>query len=381
MESAPTGLTRTLIATFLIAILAAGCIWVLSPFIAAIVWAAMIVVATWPLLLSVQRHVGNSRKLAVTCMVAAMALIVLLPLTLAVYALLSRADEAITWARNLESFTLPPAPEWLLKAPVLGSRISEKWNTIAAEGSGSLAKYLQPYARSAASWIVGAAQSTGLLFVHLILTIALVGIFYATGEKVARSLILFCRRIAGDRGESSVILAGQSIKAVALGIVVTALVQSILGGLGVWLAGIPFTGVLVALMFIFCIAQLGPTIPMLIGVAWMYTHDKSSAGTALLVWTLAVGLLDNFLRPLLIKRGADLPLLLILAGVIGGLLSFGVVGLFIGPVFLAVTYRLLQAWVLETETFETSAEIPSDKISPNTSTLSSAPMPQEFLDH
>jgi predicted PurR-regulated permease PerM len=127
--------------------------------------------------------------------------------------------------------------------------------------------------------------------------------------------------------------------------VVTALAQSALGGVGLLVAGVPAVGLLTALMFMLCIAQIGPVLVLVPVVVWLYWSDQNLWGTVLLVWTILVGAMDNFVRPVLIRRGADLPLLLIFAGVIGGLIAFGVIGLFIGPVVLAVTYTLLGDWV------------------------------------
>lgn len=375
MEHAPTGLARTLLASLFIGLLIAGGTWVMAPFLPALIWATMIVVATWPLLLKMQKYFKGSRKLAVLGMMITMSVIVLVPLGLAVYMLVSRVDDAVAWLQELPNMTMPPAPPWLEKIPLLGLKVSAEWTKLSLEGPGALAAYLRPYAREIVTWIVNTTQSAGLFFVHLLLTLILSGILYATGEKAALGVTLFARRIADDRGESSVILAGQSIKAVALGIVVTAVAQSILGGFGLWVAGVPFAGIITALMFMFCIAQLGPLIPLLIGVAWLYSHDHNSAGTMLLVWTLIVGTMDNFLRPILIRRGADLPLLLILAGVLGGLFAFGVVGLFIGPMVLAVSYRLLEAWVGEMDNPEKGKdETPLYPPPPNEN------IPQEFLE-
>ncbi|MGH2361944.1 MAG: AI-2E family transporter, partial [bacterium] len=177
------------------------------------------------------------------------------------------------------------------------------------------------------------------------LTVIVTAILYSTGETAARGVRRFARRLADDRGENSVILAGQAIRAVALGVVVTALVQSALAGIGLAVAGIPYATVLTAIIFIFCIAQLGPILVLAPAVGWLYWTGDPVWGTVLLVWTVIVGSIDNFLRPVLIKRGADLPLLLIFVGVIGGLVSMGIIGLFVGPVLLAVTYRLLESWI------------------------------------
>jgi predicted PurR-regulated permease PerM len=132
---------------------------------------------------------------------------------------------------------------------------------------------------------------------------------------------------------------------VALGVGVTALVQSALGGIGLAIVGIPFAGLLTAMMLMLCIAQLGPGLVLIPAVIWVYWSGDTGWGTFLLVWSVVVVALDNFLRPVLIKLGADLPLLLILAGVIGGLFAFGLVGIFVGPVVLAVAYTLLDEWI------------------------------------
>jgi predicted PurR-regulated permease PerM len=145
--------------------------------------------------------------------------------------------------------------------------------------------------------------------------------------------------------KKTVRLAAQAVRGVALGVIVTALVQSLLAGLGLWISGVPRPGLLLAVAFVLGVAQLGPLLVLLPAVIWLYWSGSIGWAIALLVWTVLVTPLDNFLRPVLIRRGVDLPLLLIIAGVIGGLVGFGVVGLFVGPVILAVTSTLLESWV------------------------------------
>jgi predicted PurR-regulated permease PerM len=128
-------------------------------------------------------------------------------------------------------------------------------------------------------------------------------------------------------------------------VVVTALAQAVFGGLGLLIAGVPFLGVLTGVMLLLAIAQIG-VIPVLgTAAAWLYWSDQTAWGTFMLVWTIVAGTMDNFLRPILIKRGANLPLLLVFAGVVGGLLSFGLIGIFVGPVILAVADALLTSWI------------------------------------
>jgi predicted PurR-regulated permease PerM len=174
--------------------------------------------------------------------------------------------------------------------------------------------------------------------------VGIAAILYSKGETVTEGLLRFVRRLAGAQGEEAVILAGKAVRGVALGVVVTALVQSTLGGIGLAVAGVPAPTLLSAIMFILCIAQIGAGVVLIPAVIWLYWGGHNVWGTVLLVVTILVLSLDNFLRPMLIKKGADLPLVLIFAGVIGGLIAFGIIGIFIGPVVLAVTYSLLGAW-------------------------------------
>jgi len=240
---------------------------------------------------------------------------------------------------------VPPPPDWVAGLPVVGERVAAVWQQVAVEGYSELAARLAPYVKDVGKWIVGHAGSAGAVFIQLLLTVILTAILYSGGEYAAERVLRFGRRLAGARGESSVILAGQAIRGVALGVVVTALVQSILAGTGVAIAGVPFAAVLTALMFMLSIAQIGPVPVLALSVGWLYWQGETSWAVALLVWTVVVGGMDNVVRPILIRRGADLPLLLIFAGVIGGLLAYGVVGIFIGPVVLAVAYKLLEAFL------------------------------------
>jgi len=198
-------------------------------------------------------------------------------------------------------------------------------------------------------WFVGAVGGLGGLFVQLLLTIAIAAILYNTGESAAALCRRFGFRLAGRKGEDVVILAGQAIRGVALGVVITAVAQSVVGGIGLAVSGVPQAPILTAVMMMLCVAQLGPTLVLLPATIWLFTEGNIVSGAILAVISTVAVTMDNFLRPFLIRRGADLPLMLILVGVIGGILSLGLVGLFIGPVILGVTYTLLRAWLDETE--------------------------------
>jgi len=340
-------LTRTTLAVLFVAGLIAACFWILRPFLPAIIWATTLVVATWPVMLRVQHRLWNRRGLAVAIMTLALLLVFVVPFWLAITTIVDNFDRIVEWGTSLKSFKLPGPPEWLAAVPLFGERAVQLWESAAASGVEPLVAKAAPYAGDAASWFVAALGGLGITFVQFLLTVVIAAIMYIGGERVAAVARRFGYRLAGERGEQSVRLAGQAIRSVALGVVVTAVLQSVLGGVGLAIAGVPFAAVLTAIMFMLCIAQLGP-LPVLVPVViWLYWSGKSGWGTFALVWTIVVGSLDSILRPILISKGAHLPLVLLLAGVIGGIIAFGLVGIFLGPVVLAVGYTLLQSWLAE----------------------------------
>jgi predicted PurR-regulated permease PerM len=338
-------LTRTTLAILCILLMIAATLWVLRPFLAAGVWATMIVVATWPMLKSLEKRCGGRRAPAVAGMTLAMLLLLFVPLLLAIDTITGNAEAIINLARKLATADLPPPPEWLATVPLVGSKLSTMWKQLADAGSQALLEKIEPQMANSGRWLLTKVGGMGVMLLQFLLIVILSAILYASGEAAAAGVKRFGRRLAGDHGENSIILAGQAIRGVALGVCVTALVQTVLGGIGLAIAGVPFAGLLSAVMLLLCIAQIGPGLILFPAVAWTFWMGDTGWGFFLLVWSLVVTTMDNFMRPILIKKGADLPLLLIFAGVIGGLLGFGLVGIFVGPVVLAVTYTLLEAWV------------------------------------
>lgn len=345
MSEVRNDLARTTFAVLFIGGLIFASFWITRPFLAPLIWATMIVVATWPMMRRVQTRLWGRRGLAVLVMTMGLLLVFVVPLTLAIATIVDHADEIVAWGKEIAGFQLPSPPDWIRGLPLIGERAVAVWETVAAQGAKELASQAEPYVGQATRWFLSEVGSFGLVFAQFLLTVVLSALLYADGEAWALWMLRFSTRLAPVRGETAVRLAGQAIRGVALGVVVTALAQSILGGIGLAMAGIPFAAVLTAVMFMLCIAQLGPVLVLVPAVAWLYWIDSTGWATFLLVWTLFVGTIDNVLRPFLIKQGADLPLLLIFAGVIGGLLSFGLVGIFVGPVLLAVAYTLIDAWV------------------------------------
>jgi predicted PurR-regulated permease PerM len=338
-------ITRNVLAVLFIVALIGSSIWILRPFLGAIVWATTIVVATWPLMIAAQAWLWGKRALAVTLMTVLLLCVLVVPLTFAIGTIVSNVDEIAAWARSLAAFKTPAPPAWAIKLPFVGAKIAELWEHVGAAGVQEVTVRVAPYVGGVIKWFAAQVGGVGVLLVEFLLTVVLAAAMYANGESATERILRFGRRLAGAGGENAVRLAGQTIRGVALGVVVTALTQAIIGGLGLVIVGIPFAGVLTGVMLLLSIAQIG-VVPVLgSAVAWLYWSDASAWGTFLLIWTIMAATMDNFLRPILIKKGADLPLLLVFAGVVGGLLAFGLIGIFVGPVVLAVAEKLLMAWI------------------------------------
>jgi len=343
-KHAPLDLPRVTLQFLWIGVLIAATFWIMRPFLPSLIWAAMIVSATWPFMLKVESWLWGKRGLAVAAMTVAMLFVFIVPLSMAITAIFENADRITVWVKSLETEALPALPGWLAGIPVVGPKLAVSWQNAVA-GPEGLSARLAPYAGKVFSWFLSQAGSVGVIALQFLLTVIIAAIFYSKGEIVATGVIRFARRLDGNQGEEIAVLAAKTVRGVALGVVGTALIQSLLGGIGVAVCGVPAAMLLTAVMFILCIAQLGPALVLVPSVIWLYYNGETVWGTVLLVVAILVSTIDNFVRPLLIRMGADLPIFLIFAGVIGGLVSFGVVGLFVGPVVLAIAYRLLEAWV------------------------------------
>jgi predicted PurR-regulated permease PerM len=350
-------LARTTLQLLALGALIGASLWIMRPFLVALVWATTVAIATWPLLLGAESWFGGRRGLAVALMTVVLLLILVVPLYFAITTITGNVAQVTEWSKSLAALIQSRPPTWVSTLPLVGTRIATSWRQLTAAGPTELSAYLAPFARTITLWFLGRVGSLGMLLVQFLLTTMIAAILYANGETAARGILTFARGLAGPQGEKAMYLAAQAVRGVALGVVVTAILQSILAGIGLAVVGVPFAALLTAVMFILSVAQIGPAPVLIAAVIWVYSRSGVMWGTGLLVWAIFCVTFDNVVRPLLIKRGADLPLLLIFAGVIGGLIAFGVIGLFIGPVVLAVAYTLLIDWVSENDVAPTNISV------------------------
>ncbi|HEX5068834.1 MAG TPA: AI-2E family transporter [Vicinamibacterales bacterium] len=354
MQTRSPDLTRTFLVLVIIAALIAGSLWTLWPFLGALLWATTIAVATWPLLLKLQHGLGGRRTPAAALMTLAIAAVFLVPFVWAVTVLIDLGVQGVELVRAASERGLQPLPDWVASIPMLGPRLQSRWQELTLGGPEQVADALRPLARQAAGWTIALTGGIGAVTVHFLLTVLMTAGLYVRGEQAAAGVIAFATRINADRGERIVLLAGQAVRGVALGVIVTALLQAVVAGLGLWAVEVPRWGVLLAVTFVLCVAQLGPLLVLLPAAAWLAWIGRPVAAGVLLFLIVAISIMENVVKPMLIRRGVDVPMLLLIAGVLGGLLSFGVPGLFVGPVILAVTYTLLRDWIREGQNTETA---------------------------
>jgi len=336
-----------------LAAIATVSVWIMAPFLPAILWAGTIGVATWPALLGLQRILGGRRWAATSVLTLLLAVGFFIPLLMVVGTVAQHAGDAADLARELSANGLPPAPAWLENLPLVGRRAAAEWTAVAALDAAAVQERLEPTLRVVTRWLVGSAGGLLRLVLQVLLTTVITALIYANGEKIAAGIRAFFYRLGGPSAEALVPLAASSARAVALGVVVTAAVQALLTGIALALAGVPGASLLGGLALVLCLAQIGPAFILIGAVAWLYWSHHVTAAAVLAIASIGLVSFDNILKPILITRGGNLPLLLVFVGVIGGMFSFGLIGIFIGPVVLAVSWTLLQSWVSPVPVTET----------------------------
>ena len=344
----PRDVAQILLSVLFLAIMIIACLWIVQPFILGFAWAGTVVIATWPLFIRLERLLFGRRTLAVLVMTLLLVLLFVIPIALLVNSLVDGSGPLIT-SLSSGDMSLPDLA-WLNDIPLVGDKLYAGWHNLLEMGGSAIMAKVRPYIGATTTWFVGQAAHIGRFLMHCVLMLLFSALLYWRGEQVALGVRHFATRLASARGDAAMLLAAQAVRAVALGVVVTALVQSVLGGIGLAIAGVPYATLFTVLMLLTCLMQLGPLLVLVPAIIWLYWSGDTTWGTFLLVWSCVVGTMDNVIRPMLIRMGADLPLILILSGVIGGLIAFGMIGLFIGPVLLAVSWRLFSAWVHEVPT-------------------------------
>ena len=330
----------------LLALLIYGVARVLEPFGMAIAFGGFIAIGTWPLRAAMVAR-GMRPGVAATIMLVALLVLILLPAALMAPGLADGISRVTVTARDALADLSETPPAWLVGLPFVGERVGQGWTRL-HELRGDLNTLIAPYSGQIARTLVDIGQQAAASLFQVLLALIVATTFWISGDRMAEQLRDVAGRLGGDTGVASIDAAGGAVRGVAWGVVGTGILQAVLMGIGLAIAGVPGAGVLAFLTMIFSISQvLGPLVVVTwVGAAaWLFNQDQTGWAIFMLVWgALPVSGSDNIVRPLLIKRGSAMPLGLIILGVFGGLVAFGFLGLFIGPALLAVAHGLLQAW-------------------------------------
>lgn len=327
-----------------LALLFAGCLWVMLPFVTALLWAGVLSYALWPLHCRLLKLLGGRRTAAALLLALGMVCLVLLPFVIAGATLADNVKELTTATRRWLDAGPPDPPAWLAKVPVVGGVATQQWRALKGD-SATLIEKAKDLVEPLGSVALKAGLKLGSGLLQLALSILITFFLLRNGLVVAEHLSTSIGRIAGERGQHLLELAGNTVRGVVYGILGTALVQAVMAGVGLVIAGVPGAGLLAMLVFLLSVVPAGPFMIMLPAALWLFHQGASSWGIFMLIWGVGVSTVDNFVKPWLISQGSDLPLILILFGVVGGALAFGFIGVFIGPTLLAVGYRLVEEWI------------------------------------
>jgi predicted PurR-regulated permease PerM len=341
---------------FLVAVVLAllfGCFQVLRPFLSSLLWAVVLVCSSWPVYGRLLKLVGHRHSLAAFLMTLGMILILLLPFVIVGTTLADNVKDLTAALQNFIQQGPPGPPAWLAKVPLVGARATIYWQGMAADTSRLWAhaqKLVEP---------AGALLLTGGIFlvsglIKLALSIFIAFFLFRSGASVGAWTTALVRHIAGERGEHLLTVAGNTVRGVVYGILGTALIQAVLAGIGFLIAGVPGAMLLALLTFFSSIVPvLGTALTWGPAAIWLFHQGANGWGIFMLVWGCGVANVDNVVKPWLISQGSNMPFLLIFFGVLGGALTFGFLGVFLGPTLLAVGYRLVKEWATASRFMET----------------------------
>lgn len=338
---------ESVIRTFLVFVLAASCIMVLLPFLGALTWAAIIAISVWPVFERLRRRLGGRSTLASVVVMTILSLCVIVPIALMGLGMVNALPSMGQMVSGASHFTLPDPPRWIGTIPLAGNQLLALWHSAQTDLPGLLAQS-KPFLDDVASWLLRQGMTLGKAVIEVALALVIAALFLVAGDKLWVSFGRAVVKIGGEMQSDLPEVIAQTVRSVTTGVVGTALVQAILTVIGLLIAGVPGAMVMGFICFIIAVAQMPTFLVWAPAVVWLAMTDQTGMAIFLGLWgLLLVNTIDNFLKPYLISHGAGMPLSLIFLGVLGGLLSIGLLGLFIGPTLLAVAYRLLRHWLEE----------------------------------
>lgn len=324
------------------ALILIGCYYVVEPFLTAIILAAVLAVVSWPMYLRALNSL-HSPTAAASLMIGIIIVTVLIPVSLLSGVLAHQIPEFVLWVKQWVADGMP-LPAWLLNIPYVGSSINDAFHF--GFDPAALSNFLRRAFDPVTKWVLNISVSIGNGLFQLALVAFIVFFFYRDGHQLARRLRVSLDRISGGLAKEYAEILVNTTRSVVFGVIGTAIGQGVAAGIGFWIAGVPS---IVMLSFAVCILSVIPVGPPLVWgpvALWLMATGKLGWGIFLIVWGVAVvSSVDNFIKPILISRGTTLPLALVFLGVLGGLMSFGPLGIVLGPIILSASIAMFQAWI------------------------------------
>jgi len=333
---------------FLVAALAYWCFLIFKPFLMPIVWGIIIAVALNPWFDRLTALLGGRRKLTVALFI----LVGLGALIVPSYLLSESFFDGVRWmtARvDKGAVNIPPPPATVEEWPLIGPRVHETWTQASRDLEEVLARFA-PQLKSFSTSLLSTLTGLGFAFLMTVVSIIIAGLMLMYSEGGGRAAHSIGARLGGEKGKAAVDLAVRTIRSVATGVVGVAVIQALLAAVGLFLADVPAAGLWAVLILILAVAQLPPLLILGPAIVYMFaTSDSMVTNVLFTVWALFVSFSDAFLKPMLMGRGLEIPMPVILIGAIGGMLLSGIIGLFVGAVVLAIGYKLSTAWLKEAD--------------------------------
>ena len=333
------------------------CLMVVKPFAGIIVWGVILAVAIYPLYLALAARLGQQPKVSATVIVLVGLAVLLVP---GWFVIDSSIDSARALQQNIGDggLTVPPPRESVKDWPVVGPRIYAGWNA-ASENLQALLGKFESQVKSVGEWLLHAVAGLTSGLLHFMASIIIAGALLLFADKGYATSIAISERISPGRGAHLTDLCVATIRSVTNGVLGVALIQAVLAGRGFALIGLPAAGLFTVLILVTAIIQIPAILIMLPLIIWVFSFASGGAATIFAIYAIAVGLSDNVLKPLLLGRGVDLPVLIVLIGAIGGMIQFGVIGLFIGAVILGLGYRIISDWIWNRELSASPEDLPA----------------------
>jgi predicted PurR-regulated permease PerM len=321
-----------------------ACLEIVGPFIPPFIWAMILSLSTWPYYLSLSRWLGGRRKLAAVLLTLLQLLVFVVPAVLALSALAEHAPNLEGLFERVISWLRGEPPEWLVSLPWVGVSLDADWR----EGKWLALldpARIRPLLTTAGKWLLHGSASLALNAINIMLAVLMAGLLYSYGEQATAVAEKLAQRIGGESAVKATQTAANTVRGVSLGVIGTAFIQAILSGIGFAMAGISAATILGLLCFLAAVMQIGTAIIWIPVAAWLSHLDQNGWAIFTVIWGIAINLMDNFIKPYFIGLSSPLPFLLIMVGVVGGMLAWGFVGIFLGTTLLAVAYTTFFAWL------------------------------------